>query len=187
MVKPKALDLALSCLFLLYPLVVYWGVSRYGAKTVALPLLALVAVRFLLARKSGLSLSSVNLWLLLAACTTLLIGFAANSALSLKLYPICVSLTLLTLFALSLRSPPTVIEKMARLTEPDLSDAAIRYTRKVTWVWCVFFVGNATLSALTLWMPDHIWALYNGLIAYVLMGALFAGEFVIRQRVKRHG
>jgi uncharacterized membrane protein len=28
------------------------------------------------------------------------------------------------------------------------------------------------------------WTLYNGLIAYLLMGLLFAGEYLVRLRVK---
>jgi uncharacterized membrane protein len=29
------------------------------------------------------------------------------------------------------------------------------------------------------------WTLYNGLIAYILMGLLFAGEYVVRLRVQK--
>ena len=59
------------------------------------------------------------------------------------------------------------------------------YTRKVTQVWCGFFVLNGGLALGTaLWASDATWALYNGLIAYGLMGVLFAGEWVVRRRVR---
>ena len=39
--------------------------------------------------------------------------------------------------------------------------------------------------ALNLWAPLSWWALYTGLISYLLMGLLFAGEWLVRQRVRR--
>ena len=35
-----------------------------------------------------------------------------------------------------------------------------------------------------LWTSDRTWALYPGLIAYGLIGLLFGGEWLVRQRVK---
>jgi uncharacterized membrane protein len=35
-----------------------------------------------------------------------------------------------------------------------------------------------------LWASERVWALYNGLIAYLLIGTLFAVEWLVRQRVK---
>ena len=59
------------------------------------------------------------------------------------------------------------------------------YTRRVTQVWCGFFVFNGSLALLTaLYASDGVWMLYNGLLAYVLMGILFAGEWLVRQRVR---
>jgi uncharacterized membrane protein len=37
----------------------------------------------------------------------------------------------------------------------------------------------------SLWASTEVWALYNGLIAYLLMALLFAGEWLVRQRVQR--
>jgi uncharacterized membrane protein len=33
----------------------------------------------------------------------------------------------------------------------------------------------------------EVWALYNGLLAYLLMGAMFAGEWLVRRKVMRSG
>ena len=113
----------------------------------------------------------------------------ALNALPLKLYPVLVNAVLLIVFGLSLWRPPSVVERLARLTQPDLPPRGVAYTRQVTRVWCAFFVVNGGLAAATaLWASDAVWALYNGLLAYGLMGALFAGEWLVRQRVmKRHG
>ncbi|MOA12225.1 hypothetical protein D3C78_1321990 [compost metagenome] len=62
----------------------------------------------------------------------------------------------------------------------------MRYTRRVTQVWALFFLANGlVVIALNLWAPLSWWTLYTGLIAYGLMGLLFAGEWLVRQRVRR--
>ena len=95
---------------------------------------------------------------------------------------------LLVLFGLSLKFGPPLVERLARLQEPELPEHAVRYTRQVTAVWAGFFLANGlVVTALTLWAPLSWWTLYTGLIAYALMGLLFAAEWLIRQRVRRHG
>jgi len=80
----------------------------------------------------------------------------------------------------------SLVERLARLQEPELPTAAIRYTRRVTRVWCLFFIGNGLFSGWTVWHGDlALWSLYNGLISYLLMGALMAGEYLIRRRSRR--
>jgi uncharacterized membrane protein len=65
-----------------------------------------------------------------------------------------------------------------------LPPEAIVYTRKVNIVWCVFFALNGIIALLTaVWASLEIWMLYNGFISYLLMGILFSGEYLIRQKV----
>jgi uncharacterized membrane protein len=50
-----------------------------------------------------------------------------------------------------------------------------------TWIWCGFFLLNAgTAAALAVFAPLEWWTLYNGLIAYGLIGLMFAVELVLR-------
>ena len=77
-----------------------------------------------------------------------------------------------------------MIEVFARIKEPELSEQAIAYTRKVTMVWVCFFLINGSISLYTLELSREVWVLYNGLISYVLMALIFAIEWVVRQRVK---
>jgi uncharacterized membrane protein len=108
----------------------------------------------------------------------------AYASLGLKLYPVAVSAVLFAYFFRSLFAPQTVVERMARLRNPELGPEGVSYTRKVTKIWCVFFVLNGALAlGLALWGSDRAWALYTGLIAYILMGMLFAGEWLVRRRV----
>lgn len=120
---------------------------------------------------------------------TLVLALAAiwsNTSLPLKLYPVLVNCGLFVAFAYSLISPPSIIERFARITEPDLPDVAIAYTRRVTQVWCVFFVINGSIALGTaLWASEAVWSLYTSGISYALMGLLFGGEYLVRRRFRR--
>lgn len=104
----------------------------------------------------------------------------------LQFYPVLINLILLVVFGISLIRPPTMVERLARLREPNLPPAAIIYTRRVTQVWCGFFIVNASISfAIQLWASPATWSLYNGVISYLLIGLLFGGEYLVRLRYKR--
>ncbi len=172
-------------LSLAYPLVVYAAMGRFEPRWLAGLLAGMALLRAVISRQP--------FWLAVAA-GALLLALAAslsNEALPLKLYPALVNAALLVVFATSLRYPPTAIERLARLQEPDLPPRAVAYTRKVTWVWCGFFLLNGFVATGTaLWASQAVWAFYNGLLAYLMMGILFAVEWCVRQRVRsgeRHG
>jgi uncharacterized membrane protein len=167
---------------LAYPVLVYVAIGRFSPFWLALLLAGLMAVRACIARDAVWLLAGVGAALL--ALATLL----GDSWLPLKLYPVMVSAVLLGVFGASLLRPPTVIERIARLREPELPPAAVAYTRKVTQAWCLFFVANGLIALATvLWGSEELWLLYNGLISYLLMGALFAGEWLLRQRLRARG
>jgi uncharacterized membrane protein len=108
----------------------------------------------------------------------------------LLLAPALVNLALLAAFGASLRAGARpMVERLARLQEPDLPDDAVPYCRTVTWVWTAFFAANALVcGALALAAPRSWWALYTGLLAYVLVGALFSVEYVVRKATfRRYG
>lgn len=162
-----------------YPLVVYLGFGRWDPAWLAVLLAALMFLRAAGGRDP--------LWLV-AGVGALLLGLAAKMGggwVPLKLYPVMVSIVLLGVFATSLWRGPTVIERIARIAEPDLPAAAVPYTRKVTLAWCGFFVVNGGLSAATaLWGSEQVWLLYNGLLSYVFIGAFFGAEWLLRQRLR---
>jgi uncharacterized membrane protein len=107
-----------------------------------------------------------------------------DSELLLRLYPSLVNLGLLIAFGATLVRGPSMIEKFARLGNPDLPPGAVRHTRRVTQVWCAFFVLNGAFSAYTaLYWSRASWSLYNGAIAYGLIGALLVAEVIWRYLV----
>ena len=168
-------------IMLIYPFVIWLGNEQLEPRYLAL-FFFLVALSQLFRVKNDCS------WLWWTGGVLFLFALAlwANALLPLKLYPVLVNAGLLGLFAYSLVVPPTMIERIARAREPDLSDAALIYTRRVTQIWCVFFAVNSLIALCTaLWTSAAVWTLYNGLIAYLLIGLLFAGEYCIRWRFKR--
>jgi uncharacterized membrane protein len=175
----RAAALLLLAVTLLYPFAVYWGLGHMAPRWIALTLFGMVLLRLCLPSRNFMRGAA------LAGAVLALLAFLDNTVLPLKLYPVAVNGVLLMVFLASLRHPPTVIERLARLREPLLPPHAIAYTRQVTIVWCFFFAGNGALALITaLYASERWWALYNGLLAYLLMGALFTGEWLVRQRVR---
>jgi len=176
---PRMSTLILSLATLAYPLVVYLGYGRIEPYWITLALVALMLLRAWAAR------DAVWLFAGMGSALLALVSFIGGGWVPLKLYPVLVNAVLLAVFAASVLHPPTVIERIARLAEPALPAGGVAYTRQVTLVWCGFFVLNGLAALATaLWSSNEVWVLYNGLIAYVLMGALFASEWLVRQRVK---
>ena len=179
------LKIAVAVVVLLYPIAIYFGLQQFEPKYLALSLAALVVLRASIT-KSPIIKAVKGLWaiILVAGLSVAAFSFFSNSDLGLKLYPVIISLGFLVVFAYSLSQPPTIIERLARLQEPDLPPAGVAYTRKVTQVWCVFFVFNILVALYTvIFSSTEVWTLYNGLISYLLMGTLFLGEMLYRKCV----
>jgi len=165
----------------LYPFVVYFGMEK-----VSPPMFALVLGAIWMIRAPSLLRKPGGRWMVGAALAYCVLLALNGEQSLLRWYPALINALLLTTFGLSLIHGQPIVERIARLHEPDLPPSAVRYTRKVTWVWVGFFVFNGSMSAmLTLWAPIAWWTLYNGLIAYFIMGTLFAGEWLVRKRVRR--
>lgn len=175
------LRIALGLLFLAYPFLVYLGLSHFDPRWLVLLLLVIAVARYLGGSVPG---AAKNIWLG-AALISALITLSSATDLGLRLYPVLVNLTLFGAFFWSYRHPPTVIELIARKAEPELPESGVAYTRKVTLVWCTFFLVNATISAYTVTLSSDTWALYNGLISYLMIAFLMALEWLVRQRVRR--
>ena len=171
----RILSLALT---LIYPFIVWWGLNRFGLFFLACFMVALAALRYILDKKNtSLVMMLVCIFLAGSAC-------ALKDATTLKLYPVLMNGVMLFIFGSSFFEQETIIERFARLSDPELSDDGIRYTRRLTAIWCVFFVLNGAVALWTVFCAsDWIWALYNGGIAYVLMSCLFVGEWLYRKLI----
>ncbi len=174
----------LATLAALYPLLI-WSILHHFGPQFAVVALIPVGLFVFLQRRSPIFRSVNGIWMAgiaAIACAAIM----GRTLLPLLFYPLLVNMLLLALFSLSLVRPPTIIERLARLQDPDLDEQGVAYVRKVTLVWCLFFLLNGTAAAITIILGDTaLWALYNGLVSYLLMGALFAGEWLVRRHVRR--
>lgn len=179
---------ALSAVVLLaYPFAVYFGIDKYGLSLVGILLIAALVVRVLTAQRSRVKeLKQVAQISALTGITLVSLGLLFKQHGWLTFYPVVVNLCMLILFASSLKQPQTLIERLARLQEPDLPASGVRYTRSVTKVWCGFFVINGFVALYTCFQPLEVWTLYNGFISYLLAGSLFVIEWIVRQFVRRN-
>ncbi len=160
-----------------YPFIVYWGLQHHDFQNLLLLLLLVLILRYWLATERRER--TVIIFTVLAVG---LISWLVDGQVGLKIYPVMINVGFLAVFVHSLYFPPNIIERFARLSEPNLSPKMLSYTHKVTWVWIGFFLLNGSIStATTLWATNEIWVFYNGFIAYILMGSLFAGEWLVRR------
>lgn len=180
-----------TVLVLLYPVGIWFGLTHFSARTVSLWILAILVptalYRFRKARRE-------DVWAVLRIPLVIALTVGAGALLDDRRFvlamPVLINLGLLITFGSSLRGVP-IIERFARMQlGDDLSDAHRRHCRQVTWAWIVFFGLNASVAAVLASRGAWIdaWVAYNGGIAYGLMGAMFAGEYVLRQyRFREYG
>lgn len=185
---PRWLPAALRGTFVAaYPLLVYVGVSRWSPRILGLVLLAALLPGLVSKLRTA---DRAHLWPVLRVPLSLFalvgLGAALDEPRFFYALPVLVNLMLLANFAATLRGPVSMIERFARMQEPELPPGGEAYCRKVTIVWCWFFAANAAASAaLALWAPVAWWSLYVGGIAYLLIGVMFTVEYIVRKATFR--
>lgn len=167
----------LSFASLLYPFVWYIGRERGWFGGLALGMAVLWLLRGVLQH------NRLQKTLSFLVATFFVMVLLLDRPDSLYWYPVAVNVLMLAVFGGSLFAGQTVVERLARLQTPDLPPEGVRYTRRVTQIWCVFFVLNGAVSAGLAWFAYYDWwAFYTGVLSYVLMAALMGGEFLFRKR-----
>ena len=163
-----------------YPFAFLALLKTYGITAAVVLLLALALARF--------ALNPDRIWGTLLALTVLLVLLSRyfDNETALLFYPVLMNAAMLFIFAASLAAKRPIIEAFARLKNPNLPPEGVVYTRRLTYVWCGFFIVNGTIATATCLMDNlSIWALYNGLISYILMGVLFSLEYLYRRFVAK--
>ncbi|MGE6981373.1 COG4648 family protein [Kluyvera intermedia] len=180
------IPLLTGLLLLTWPILIWFGLRHNGLQ-VLLPLLALVLLlRLQQTRRLAGPLRGVTQVVAAVGITLCTASYLLKTHQLLLFYPVVINAVMLAVFGGSLWSAMPIVERLARLQEPDLNDAAIHYTRRVTQIWCAFFIVNGSIALLTALYGDMaLWTLWNGMVAYLLMGTLMAVEWLVRQRVKR--
>lgn len=180
------LSLLTGLLLLAWPFLIWFGLAHNGLRWL-LPLMALLLLlRLWQTRRQAGPLRRVIQLVATVGITLCASSYLLKTHQLLLFYPVVVNAVMLAVFGGSLWSAMPIVERIARLREPQLSPAGIRYTRRVTQVWCLFFIINGGIALLTALYGDiSLWTAWNGMIAYLLMGSLMAVEWLVRQRVKK--
>ncbi len=173
--------LLLAAASLLYPAAVYFGRP-------AVPPLAFAAVALLLiaARTATLEAAAAREWRgpLIAAAFALAVLAALAPPVAAKAYPVVMSAAFAAVFALSLARPPSLVERLARARHPAMPAEGQAYCRTVTMVWAAWLSINALVALLlAVFGGDAAWALWTGVVAYLMTGLLFAVELLVRRAV----
>jgi uncharacterized membrane protein len=183
----KRLDLwaaALAVITLLFPPIAAIGMQWVGPWPIVGGLVIVLLMRVVIPSATPIPIE-MTLCLLGVAGAEVLVSLY-DPEFAARLYPVFMNLTMLLAFGLTIWKPPSMIERFARISDPDLDDHGVAYTRRVTMVWMGFFVINGSIA---LWTALHgtwlQWGAYNGGISYVMAGTLMAIEYIVRRIVRR--
>lgn len=178
-----------ALLTIAYPGLAYLALQVASPRVVGLGILALLALRLAVAAPRQLA-AYARLAVPVGAVfvATSLASLIWNDPLTLLLPPVLVNLALLGTFGASFFQRETLVEALAFAQAGSLSAEERAYCRKLSAVWCAFFVANGAIAAeLAFAGTRGAWALYTGGIAYLAMGMVFAVEFIYRHwRFRRY-
>ena len=88
-------------------------------------------------------------------------------------------------FGRSLRTPRVALcTQLADKVHGPLTPQEVRYTRRVTAAWTLFFLLiTAATVGLFLCAPLRIWSLFANFCVLPLIGLMFVGEYAVRRRL----
>lgn len=173
-----------AILVVAYPVIVWIGLSTLGARRVSVLVLALVVPMLAIRLRKA---DRATFWSIvrvpIAILALVVLGAVTDDPRFVLAMPVVINVVLLATFGETLRAGQTpIIERFARLAEPELGDEKKAHCRVWTLRWCVFFVLNGGIAlGLGLFASTFVWAAYTGGIAYALMGMMFAAEYVSRK------
>lgn len=186
----KAQLLLIALITLLWPVVIYCAFKLNAETYLATVMIIFFSWRVVAIgklKKQGRILQKAAKTASVAVIMLALGSFLLNRYTLLRYYPVAVNAVFLGIFVFSLIKPPTAITCIAMLTEKKLTPALVNYTFKVTCIWCLFFAVNGMIALFTAIYGDQdLWLLWNGLISYLIAGAIMGGEFLIRMHIKEH-
>jgi len=177
---------AMPVAVIVYPLTVWCGLKSWGISVLAPVLIAVFILRLLTFRGKLSQLTFFGKAIAASGIVLVASSLLLRETSMLLYYPVAVNALLLGVFFSSLYARQSLVERLARLNEPDLPPEGVVYTRCVTQVWCIFFLWNGSFALYTCLKGDMaLWALYNGGISYLLIGLLMGIEWIVRKRLRQ--
>jgi uncharacterized membrane protein len=97
--------------------------------------------------------------------------------------PVAINLGLCWLFGRTLvRGRTPLIARFAMMEQGTLSAELAAYARMLTWLWTLLFAAAAAAALLLALSGDRdAWSIFTNLVNYLLVAALFLGEFAYRK------
>jgi uncharacterized membrane protein len=164
-----------TAFFLLYPYLVFRGIQEGIVWFAPLVIASIFFYQGL--REERIAPRVKKLFMALA----LVVGIIFFQSITAKLLPTLIQLILMYFFYKTLIHGPPLIERFVRLEFSELPAGVIEYCRQLTIVWTGFFGFNALIcSSLALWGQASWWAVYSGIIIFLLTGVLMIGEYIFR-------
>jgi len=178
----QASMLLAAALFVLYPVFVYYAIQagnvRRGALLLFLIYLPLGVARLLWGKRSRLGGVQLIPLLTLGAIA---LSYLFSEAGLLLITPTLINWSLLLVFAATLFTDRPMIERFARLIDPNLGKERQRWCSLWTYIWCGFFALNGGVALLLAMLDERLyWTGYTSIVSYVLMGLLLGGEMALR-------
>lgn len=173
------LTTSLAFVSVLYPAAVYFGVGHVSPSVFAFVFIAAGLARFCLSH----GVNDRGQWIVLGLAVVYGgVLLSSGSGHLLKLYPAGISICIGAAFLASLYQKESLIERVARLSGKTITSRAKRYTGKLSFIWGLLLLCNAAVAGYLAYFGSlDAWALYTGLLSYLIFAAFFAAEFVYRQ------
>ncbi len=101
------------------------------------------------------------------------------------LYPAFIYIMFFTIFIYNIKEK-SLIEYFAEIEHklrklPPLNYKEKKYTRKLTYIWSIFFILNAVICIiLSLFKNKEYWLFYTGIAGYILTAMFFILERILR-------
>lgn len=167
---------------ILYPPAVHFALMTEQPSLALWLLIALSSTQLLsmlFSRSTGSLMVLVPI-IVLGLC---LYGLSQQSIIALYLPPVFISGFFLWLFARTLRSGhEPLITTLARHVFSENDPQILRYTRRVTQAWSLFFLGMLIeCLLLAMFASVEFWSLFANLLNYLLIALMFVAEFTYRR------
>ena len=173
----------------MYPVLVFCFliILKVPIRIFSLFIIALALIEFIVRISTRIDKKhGSNIWNSLLLLVIGVLGLIINTNMVHKLSPVLMNIILLYTFGITLFQPPPMIYRFAVLIDKSIPKSLgekriAAYCYKVTVIWVLFFLINGIIAALTVFFgSDLIWVIYNSGVSMVLIGILFAGEYIVR-------
>lgn len=173
------LSILIAGVALFYPFLVYRGVQEGGVWFAPAVIAGIYFYQAVKTKRTRLRVKNLMIVLIV------LLGALFYQDLIAKLIPIIIQISLMLFFGKTLLKGkgPSLVERFARLDFPDepMPQILITYCRNLTIMWFGFFAFNVlTCLILALFAPVEWWAIFTGVLIFLLSVLLMVAEYFWR-------